>query len=76
MGVNSKYFSLEKINYLKDLELARHSTNDIQGNFAVDLPPDTGQVLLLGFGEEQEEEMQDFTLVIFNKYQEKDEICG
>jgi hypothetical protein len=32
--------------------------------------------LLLGFGEEQEEEMQDFTLVIFNKYQEKDEICG
>jgi hypothetical protein len=36
MGVNSKYFSLEKNNYLQDLELARHSTNDIQGNFAVD----------------------------------------
>jgi hypothetical protein len=57
IGVNSKYFSLEKFNYLKNLELASHSINDIQGNFAVDLPPDTGQVLLLGFGEEQEEEM-------------------
>jgi ActR/RegA family two-component response regulator len=61
MAVSSESFSLEKINHRKDLEVACHSRTDIHENNVVDPCADTGLVLLLGFGEEREDEMEEFT---------------
>jgi hypothetical protein len=53
MGVRPDYFSLEKINYLKDLEIARHAIVEVQDNPAPPDATDISQVLLLGFGTDQ-----------------------
>jgi hypothetical protein len=72
MGVNSASLSLEKINYLKDLEIARHAIVSMQ-NSAVDSNiVDNQQVLLLGFGSDQsgsdrEVDEDDFTPVVSRK---------
>jgi hypothetical protein len=53
MGVIPDSFSLEKINYLKDLESARHAIVEVQDNHVNIDTADTSQILLLGLGAEQ-----------------------
>jgi hypothetical protein len=53
MGVSHVSFNLEKINYLKDLETARHAINAVQDIPATTNCDDTSQILLIGFGIEQ-----------------------
>jgi hypothetical protein len=65
MGVDLSSFSLEKIDCLKDLELAR---DNLEHKKCETLEPESlgpTQVLLLGFGEETDEE--GFTLVVLRR---------
>jgi hypothetical protein len=69
MGVSSVSFNPEKINYLKDLETARHAIDAVQDIPATTKCDDTSQILLLGLGTEQSdsdrgEEEDDFTPVL------------
>jgi hypothetical protein len=63
MGVSQFSLPLEKVHYLKDLEIARHSIKEMQGKeTAVVNESDT--ILLLGFNEELEDDIDDFTPVV------------
>jgi hypothetical protein len=67
MGVDPSSFSLDKINSMKDLEIARHSLIAKQVNGKSDMEkPESRQPLLLGFDEESEDDF-DFTPVISKK---------
>jgi hypothetical protein len=63
MGASQCSLPLEKVHYLKDLEIARHSIKEMQGKeTAVVNESDT--ILLLGFNEELEDDIDDFTPVV------------
>jgi hypothetical protein len=63
MGVSQCSLPLEKVHYLKDLEIARHSIKEMQEKeTAVVNESDT--ILLLGFNEELEDDIDDFTPVV------------
>jgi hypothetical protein len=69
MGVDPASFSLEKVSYLKDLEIARHNINDMQKSSVHTNPEISDQVLLLGLGDtscesDRDLEMDDFTPVL------------
>jgi hypothetical protein len=69
MGVNPDSLNLEKINYLKDLEIARHTIVLAQNSSAAVNNVDTQQILLLGLGSDQsssdrEMDEDDFTPVV------------
>jgi hypothetical protein len=70
MGVNPDTFTLEKINHIKDLEIARHNLNCKSQLLQIDSmdkqPGGASQVLFLGFGEE-DDDGEDFTLVLSRK---------
>jgi hypothetical protein len=70
MGVNADTFTLEKINHIKDLEIARHNLNyksqQLQNASMDNQPVEACQVLFLGFGEEGDDG-EDFTPVISRK---------
>jgi hypothetical protein len=53
MGIRPDSFSLQRINYLKDLETAKHAIATVQDNPANTDIADTRQILLLGLGTEQ-----------------------
>jgi hypothetical protein len=71
MGVDPSSFSFEKVNCMKDLEIARHSLIEKQKDKTSDqeetLPH---QPLLLGFGEDSDDEL-DFTPVLSRKSKKK-----
>jgi hypothetical protein len=56
MGNSHDSFPLAKINYLKDLENARHTTKDMQGNAIVHTHVEPSQILLLDFGDDIDDE--------------------
>jgi hypothetical protein len=72
MGVNPASLSIEKINYLKDLEQARHAIAVGQSNQEVEADSESPErILLLGFGREQESDDDDFTPVVFRRNKKK-----
>jgi hypothetical protein len=69
MGVSPASFSLEKISYLKDLEIAIHNIVAMQNSYVSTNGDDSNQVLLMGLGDDQSEsdrdvEEDDFTPVL------------
>jgi hypothetical protein len=71
MGVDPGSFSLEKINCMKDLEIARHSLIAKQvPDKAADGNSVSNQPLLLGFDDESEDDL-DFTPVVSKKTKKK-----
>jgi hypothetical protein len=72
MGINPETFTMENINYLKDLEQARHAIAIAQSTTEPDSESDTENVLLLGFGRGQDlEDEDDFTPVLSRKNRKK-----
>jgi hypothetical protein len=72
MGVDTTSLSLEKVNYLKDLEIARHAIITVQDSAAVSDNVDTQQALFLGLGSDQSDSDKDvneddFTPVLSKK---------
>jgi hypothetical protein len=72
MGVNSDSFNLEKVSYLKDLEIARHNITSMHVSSVNNNVEDTNQILLLGLGNDQseinsDEGEEDFTPVLSRK---------
>jgi hypothetical protein len=67
MGVDPDTFTLENINHIKDLEIARHNLNCksqlLQNNNKDAQPAEPSKVLFWGFGEEDDEE-EEFTPVV------------
>jgi hypothetical protein len=74
MGVDPNTFTLENINHIKDLEIARHNLNcksQVLQNEQKDIQTgEPNQVLFLGFGEENEEE-EEFTPVVSRRTRKK-----
>jgi hypothetical protein len=71
MGVDPISFSFEKINCMKDLEIARHSLIEKQKYKSSEQKESMPhQPLLLGFGEDSDEEL-DFTPVLSRKSKKK-----
>jgi hypothetical protein len=68
MGVNPETLPLERINYLKDMEHARHAIADVQEKQLQN--EDTENPRVLGYGEEHEDE-EGFTLVISRRNEKK-----
>jgi hypothetical protein len=69
MGVDPASFSLEKVSYLKDLEIARHNINNMQKSSVHTNSEISDQVLLLGLGDiscesDRDLEEDDFTPVL------------
>jgi hypothetical protein len=59
MGVCPTSFSLENVNYLKDLEIARHNMGVVQNSVVNSNDVDSNPILLLGLSEEQSESDRD-----------------
>jgi hypothetical protein len=77
MGVNPETFTLEKINYLKDLEQARHAIAVVQNAQETEVESDSDRVLLLGFGRDQDlEDEDDFTPVVSRRSWKKRRSAG
>jgi hypothetical protein len=68
MGVNLETLPMERINYLKDMEHARHAIADVQEKQLQN--EDTENPRVLGYGEEHEDE-EGFTLVISRRNEKK-----
>jgi hypothetical protein len=69
MGIRPDSFSLQRINYLKDLETAKHAMATVQDSSDTTSCDGANQILLLGLDAEQSdsdrgEEEDDFTLVL------------
>jgi hypothetical protein len=72
MGISHDSFPPEKLNYLKDLEIARHSINEMQEkNDSVPVSNESSQILLLGFLDNLDDDMEDFTPVVSRKTKKK-----
>jgi hypothetical protein len=68
---------LEKINYLKDLEQARHAIVVAQNTQENEVESDSERVLLLGFGRDQDlEDEDDFTPVVSRRSKKKKRSAG
>jgi hypothetical protein len=77
MGVNPETFTLEKINYLKDLEQARHAIDKVQNAQEAEVDSDSDRVLLLGFESDQDlAEEDDFTPVVSRRNRKKRRSAG
>ena len=70
MGVDSSTFTLDNINCLKDLEVARHNIDCKRNTVGANDEIDSEKVGLLGWGEDGEE-IEDFTPVISKKNRKK-----
>jgi hypothetical protein len=65
-------FPPEKVNYLKDLEIARHSINDMQEkNESATTSEEHTQILLLGLSDNTDDEFEDFTPVVSRRTRKK-----
>jgi hypothetical protein len=72
MGINPETFTMENINYLKDLEQARHAISIAHTGNELEDESDTERILLLGFEKEQGCEDEDgFTPVLSRKKRKK-----
>jgi hypothetical protein len=71
IGVNPVSLYMEKINYLKDLEQARHAIAVVQSNQEIESDSEPERILLLGFGREQDIDEDDFTPVISRRSRKK-----
>jgi hypothetical protein len=72
MGINPETFTMENINYLKDLEHARHAIAIAHTGTEPEDESDTERILLLGFDKEQGCEDEDgFTPVLSRKKRKK-----
>jgi hypothetical protein len=71
IGVNPVSLYMEKINYLKDLEQARHAIAIVQSNQEIESDSEPERILLLGFGREQDIDEDDFTPVISRRSRKK-----
>jgi hypothetical protein len=68
---------LEKINYLKDLEQARHAVAVAQNTQETEVESDSDIVLLLGFGKDQDlDDEDDFTPVVSRRSRKKKRSVG
>jgi hypothetical protein len=72
MGISQDSFPSEKVNYLKDLEIARHSINEMQGK-SEDIPvaQTAPQILLLGLSDNGDDDMEDYTPVVSRRSKKK-----
>jgi hypothetical protein len=72
MGISHDSFPSEKVNYLKDLEIARHSINEMQGK-SEDIPiaQSATQILLLGLSDNGDDDMEDYTPVVSRRSKKK-----
>jgi hypothetical protein len=71
MGVNPETFTMENINYLKDLEQARHAIDVAQTVTEPETESDTEKIMLLGDREQGCEDEDDFTHVLSRKKRRK-----
>jgi hypothetical protein len=72
MGVNPETFTYEKINYLKDLEQARHAIVVAYNTQEPETESDSEKILLLGFERDQDlEDEDDFTTVVSRRSRKK-----
>jgi hypothetical protein len=72
MGISHDSFPSEKVNYLKDLEIARHSINEMHGK-SEDIPiaQSAPQILLLGLSDNGDDDMEDYTPVVSRRSKKK-----
>jgi hypothetical protein len=72
MGISHDSFPTEKVNYLKDLEIARHSINEMQEkNESPTVSNEHTQILLLGLSENTDDDMEEFTPVVSRRTKKK-----
>jgi hypothetical protein len=72
IGVNPETFTMDDINYLKDLEQARHAIAVAHTGTEPETESDTERIMLLGFDREQGCEDEDgFTPVLSRKKRKK-----
>jgi hypothetical protein len=72
MGISHDSFPPEKVSYLKDLEIARHSINEMQEkNESAAVSSEHSQILLLGLSENTDDDMEEFTPVVSRRTKKK-----
>jgi hypothetical protein len=64
MGVSKCSLHLEKVHYLKDLEIARHSIKEMQEKEEAVTDSEPSKILLLGFSDNMEDDMVDYIPVV------------
>jgi hypothetical protein len=71
MGITHDSLPLEKVSYLKDLEIARHAIKEMQENEEAVTNNEPSKILLLGFSDNMEDDMEDYTPVVSRRKKNK-----